>query len=112
MQEDMRKKTVAGLSFPSLKVALARRDEQRPAQQCCIVCTIVLDEAPHDVALAAADPTCCGAEQVRERIWRQTGDNALVARLVPPAAREEQLVSRAALLREALGQRLDILARR
>ena len=54
----------------------------------------------------------CGTEQVRERIRRQTGDGALAARLVPPVPREELLVSRAALLRESLGGRVDVPARR
>ena len=48
---------------------------------------------------------------MRERIWRQTRNAALAARLVPAVAREDQLMSRAALLRGALGQRLDVPAR-
>ena len=52
----------------------------------------------------------CRAEQVRERVRRQTGNAGLASRMVPEVPNEALLLSRAALLRESLGQRFDIQA--
>ena len=48
------------------------------------------------------------AEQVRQRIRRQTSDAGLALRMVPEVPNEGLLLSRAALLRDSFGQRLDI----
>ena len=50
------------------------------------------------------------AEQVRERIRRQTSNAGLALRLVPEVPNEGLLLSRAALLRDSLGQRFAIQA--